>query len=49
VVEPTGPATSQITWIADLLPNDRAGDIDAMMDAGAAAMRLTLAGAPERR
>ena len=49
VVEPTGPSTSRITWTADLLPNDRAGAIDAMMDAGAAAMQLSLASAPARR
>ncbi len=49
VVEARGPAASRITWTADLLPNELAGEIDAMMDAGAAAMRLTLASAPAQR
>ena len=37
-----GNGRSRLVWIADLLPNDRAGDIRAMIDAGAAAMKATL-------
>jgi hypothetical protein len=37
-----GDAASRIVWIADLLPNDLAGTIAGMIDAGMAAMKRTL-------
>jgi len=37
-----GDGRSRLVWIADLLPDDLAGDIGAMMDRGAAAMRKAL-------
>ena len=37
-----GEGKSRLVWIADLLPNERAGDIRAMIEAGAAAMKATL-------
>ncbi|HET7340508.1 MAG TPA: SRPBCC family protein [Methylomirabilota bacterium] len=33
---------SRLVWIADLLPDDVAGDIAALIDAGMAAMKTTL-------
>jgi polyketide cyclase/dehydrase/lipid transport protein len=35
-------AARRLVWIANLLPDERAGDIRAMIDAGAAAMTATL-------
>ncbi len=37
-----GETRSRLVWIADLLPDDLAGDIRAMIDQGAAAMKRTL-------
>ena len=37
-----GDGRSRLVWIADLLPDELAGDIGAMMDRGAAAMREAL-------
>jgi len=37
-----GDGTSRVVWIADFLPDAIAGDIDAAMNAGAAAMKTTL-------
>lgn len=37
-----GPGRSRLVWIADLLPNDIAAAIEAMMDQGIEAMRRTL-------
>jgi hypothetical protein len=37
-----GGGRSTLVWIADLLPNEVAGDIRAMIDHGAAAMKATL-------
>jgi hypothetical protein len=41
----TRDASQCVVWIVDLLPNDIAGSIDALMNAGAAAMKATLEGA----
>lgn len=38
-----GAARCRVVWTADLLPDDLAGRIDAMMTAGAAAMQRALA------
>lgn len=38
-----GPARCRVVWRADLLPNDLAGRIDAMMTAGSAVMQRALA------
>lgn len=37
-----GPNRSRVVWIADLLPNEMAPAIAAMMDQGTAAMKQTL-------
>ena len=37
-----GEGGSRIVWIADLLPNEAAGPIAAMIDEGAAVMKATL-------
>ena len=37
-----GDGRSRLVWVADLLPDELAGDIGAMMDRGAAAMRRAL-------
>ena len=37
-----GDGKSRIVWIADLLPNERAGDIRAMIEQAAAIMKPTL-------
>jgi len=37
-----GDGRSRLVWVADLLPDELAGDIGAMMDRGAAAMRKAL-------
>jgi carbon monoxide dehydrogenase subunit G len=37
-----GPGRSRMVWTADLLPNNLAGAIAAMIDQGAAAMKQTL-------
>lgn len=42
-VFPDGPGRCRVVWIADLLPNDLAGRIDAMMTAGSAVMQRALA------
>jgi hypothetical protein len=39
---PDGPSRCRIVWIADLLPDEMAGPIAMMMDAGLAAMKKTL-------
>ena len=39
---PTAHGGSRVVWIADLLPNDLAGDIAGMIDQGMAAMKRTL-------
>jgi carbon monoxide dehydrogenase subunit G len=41
-VTPKTPSTSELVWIADLLPNELAPAIAAMIDAGVAAMKRTL-------
>jgi hypothetical protein len=35
---------SRVVWIADFLPNDIAGTIDGLMNAGSAAMKAALEG-----
>ena len=37
-----GDGRSRLVWIADLLPNELAGDIRTMIEPGAAAMKATL-------
>ena len=37
-----GNGTSRVVWLADLLPNEAAGYVGEMMEAGAAAMKKTL-------
>ena len=37
-----GSGGSRVVWIVDLLPNDLTGSIDALMNAGAAAMKAAL-------
>ena len=37
-----GPRRTRVIWIADLLPDDMAGAIGAMMDEGSRAMKRTL-------
>jgi hypothetical protein len=39
-----GERRSRLVWIADLLPNERAGDIRAMIEQAAAVMKPTLEG-----
>ena len=39
-----GPDRSRLVWIADLLPNELAGDIRAMIDQAARVMKPTLEG-----
>jgi hypothetical protein len=39
-----GEGRSRLVWIADLLPNERAGDIRAMIEQAAAVMKPTLEG-----
>ena len=39
-----GPRQTRLLWIADLLPNEMAGAIDAMIGQGLAAMKRTLEG-----
>jgi len=41
-VGPDGPGRTRLTWVADLLPNEAAGDIRAMIDQAAAVMKRTL-------
>jgi hypothetical protein len=41
-VFPEGETGSRIVWIADLLPNEAAGPIGAMIEHGAAVMKATL-------
>jgi carbon monoxide dehydrogenase subunit G len=38
----TGDRTSRVVWVADFLPNDIAGTIDGLMNAGSAAMKAAL-------
>ena len=38
----TGETGSRLVWVADLLPNEMASDIRAMMDQAAAVMKPTL-------
>jgi hypothetical protein len=40
----TGEERSRLVWIADLLPNEIAGDIRAMIEQGTAVMKRTLEG-----
>ena len=40
VAEPDG--SSRVVWIADLLPDEAAGNVEGMMDAGMAAMQAAL-------
>jgi hypothetical protein len=40
---------AHVVWTADLLPNEAADTIDAMMDQGMAAMKRTLDGLAERK
>ena len=42
-VFPEGDTRSRLVWTADLLPDEAAGDIRAMMDHGAAAMQKAFA------
>jgi carbon monoxide dehydrogenase subunit G len=42
-----GEGRSRLVWIADLLPHELAGDIRAMIEQAAAAMRKTLEGLRE--
>ena len=42
-VFPDGPERCRVVWLADLLPNDLAGRIEAMMAAGSAVMQRALA------
>ena len=37
-----GPRRTRVIWVADLLPDDMAGGIGAMMDEGSRAMKRTL-------
>jgi carbon monoxide dehydrogenase subunit G len=37
-----GPGRSRFVWIADLLPDDLAGDIGALMEQGSAVIKKTL-------
>ena len=39
-----GPRRCRLVWVADLLPNELAGDIRAMIDQAAAVMKKTLDG-----
>ena len=41
-VFPDGNGGSRLVWIADLLPNELAGDIRAMIEQGASVMKTTL-------
>lgn len=41
-VFPAGDGRSRLVWIADLLPDEMAGDIAKMMEAGAAAMQKAM-------
>jgi carbon monoxide dehydrogenase subunit G len=41
-----GAERSRLVWIADLLPDERAGDIRAMIEQAAAVMKPTLEGRP---
>ena len=41
-----GPGRSRLLWVADLLPDELAGDIRAMMEQAAAVMKPTLEGRP---
>jgi len=41
-VTPKTPTTCEVVWVADLLPNELAPAIAAMIDEGVAAMRRTL-------
>jgi len=41
-VFPDGQGRSRLVWTADLLPNEMAKDIDALMEAGSGAMKKTL-------
>jgi carbon monoxide dehydrogenase subunit G len=43
-VVPDGPGRTRLTWVADLLPNEVAGDIRAMIDQAASVMKRTLEG-----
>jgi hypothetical protein len=43
-VFPDGDGRSRLVWIADLLPNEVAGDIRAMMEQAAAVIKPTLRG-----
>jgi hypothetical protein len=41
-VQADGPDRSRLVWLADLLPDERAGDVGGMIDAAIAAMTRTL-------
>jgi carbon monoxide dehydrogenase subunit G len=41
-VFPEGETASRVVWVADLLPHDVAGDVQALIDAGMRAMKTTL-------
>jgi carbon monoxide dehydrogenase subunit G len=41
-VFPDGAGRSRFVWIADLLPNDLAGDISSLMEQGSAVLKKTL-------
>jgi carbon monoxide dehydrogenase subunit G len=43
-VVPDGPGRTRLTWVADLLPNEVAGDIREMIDQAASVMKRTLEG-----
>ena len=44
-----GPGSARVVWTADLLPNEAAGAIGAMMDQGMAVMKQTLDRLAEER
>jgi hypothetical protein len=46
-VSPAGADRCRIVWIADLLPDEAAARIEAMMDQGAIAMKSALEGRPQ--
>jgi hypothetical protein len=46
-VSPDGADRCRIAWIADLLPDEAAARIEAMMDEGAIAMKSALEGRPQ--
>jgi len=48
-VEADSNGGSRFVWTADLLPDDLAGQVDAMMSAGISVVKKTLEGAAERK